>query len=1022
MESLRIRRYVGASLFTAVLLAGGAPRANAQYFGQNKVQYQTFDFRVLRTQHFDVYYYPEEHPMAITAGRMAERWYARLSNVLHDSLNGRQPLILYASAAAFRQTNAISGDLGEGTGGVTEAYKRRIVLPFGSSLDETDHVLGHELVHAFQYDISGRGPGGAAGGALALPLWFIEGMAEYFSLGPVDANTAMWLRDAVQRNDLPRIKDLENPKYFPYRYGQAFWAYVGGRYGDDKISDLLRAGIHSRDPMVAIRTVLSIDPDSLSEEWHRSIVEAAQAQGVSSAPRVVVSPPGTGPASALLTRASTGGTLNLGPSLSPDGSKIAFLSERSRYSIDLYVADAVTGRVLRRITQSAVDPHLESLQFIYSAGAWHPDGRQFMVAAQVNGRPALEIYNMDNGHQDREIRLQQLDEIFNPSFSPDGGKVVFTAHVGGLTDLYTYDLAANDLQRLTNDAYADLEPAWSPDGHSIAFVTDRFTTDTTALRYGRYRLALVDVASGRMTQLPGFDTGKQINPQWSANGRELFFLADPDGITNVYRLDIGSSTLFRVTDLATGAAGITALSPALSVAGDRMAVSVYKDGGAEVFKIEAAGTSGHQVSGLRNYESAATLPPVEGRVESQVSHYLSDAATGLPAAAEFSEARYRQSFGLDYIAQPSLSVGTDRFGTFVGGGAAMFWSSMTGDRQLATMLQVNGRIQDVSAGVSYVNLKHRWDWALQVSQVPYITGGYGQFLDTLGGRNVVVEQQVIERQINREAGLVLQYPFNRAQRLELGASAREVSFNGEQTEAVYDYATGQPISVNKSDLAAPDPLWLGQSTAALVFDNSLFGGTGPVLGQRWRLEASPMFGSINFVSALADYRKYFMVRRSVTLATRVVHFGRYGSGAEDPRLSPLYLGYQSLVRGYDNASFSPRECRPTATDGCPAYNNLLGSKVLVGNAELRIALLGPLGIGARGFLPLDLAFFADGGVAWMNGVSPAMFGGTRPAVSSIGTGLRMNLFGFAIGEVDLVHPMNRPDKPWYVQFGFNPGF
>src|SRR5262249_8534946 len=180
--------------------------------------YQTFDFQVLRTQHFDLYFYPEERDAAQIAARMAERWYARLGTLLGDSIHRRQPVILYASQAQFQQTNAIPEDIGEGTGGVTESAKRRVIIPVAVSLAETDHVLGHELVHAFQYDITGQGRNGQPG-ATTLPLWFIEGMAEYLSLGPADPNTAMWLRDAVQRNALPQIRDLDNPKYFPYRWG-----------------------------------------------------------------------------------------------------------------------------------------------------------------------------------------------------------------------------------------------------------------------------------------------------------------------------------------------------------------------------------------------------------------------------------------------------------------------------------------------------------------------------------------------------------------------------------------------------------------------------------------------------------------------------------------------------------------------------------------------------------------------------------------------------------------------------------
>ena len=204
-----------------VLLLALAPGLSAQeYFGRNKVQYKKFDFQILKTEHFDIYFYPSEREGIEIAARMAERWYARLQRLTNHTLNGRQPLILYASHVDFQQTNAITGELGEGTGGVTESMRRRIILPLGGPLSDTDHVIGHELVHAFQYDIT-TDPNAPPGQTRAesLPLWFVEGMAEYLSIGPVDPNTAMWMRDAAREEKLPTVKDLDNPKYFPYRWG-----------------------------------------------------------------------------------------------------------------------------------------------------------------------------------------------------------------------------------------------------------------------------------------------------------------------------------------------------------------------------------------------------------------------------------------------------------------------------------------------------------------------------------------------------------------------------------------------------------------------------------------------------------------------------------------------------------------------------------------------------------------------------------------------------------------------------------
>ncbi len=152
-----MRRWPAAALLAA-LACGVAQPAGAQYGGRNKVQYRTFRFEVLKTRHFDVYFYDEVRAAAAESAQMAERWYARFSQIFTHELSGRQALILYASHPDFEQTNVIPGEIGEATGGVTESFRRRIVLPLSASRAETDHVIGHELVHAFQYDIGTWNP------------------------------------------------------------------------------------------------------------------------------------------------------------------------------------------------------------------------------------------------------------------------------------------------------------------------------------------------------------------------------------------------------------------------------------------------------------------------------------------------------------------------------------------------------------------------------------------------------------------------------------------------------------------------------------------------------------------------------------------------------------------------------------------------------------------------------------------------------------------------------------------------
>ncbi len=247
------------------LLFAAAPPATAQYFGRNKVQYEKFDFRIMRTPHFDLYFYPAESLVVHDAGRLAERWYARHSDSFRHTFD-RKSIVFYADQPDFQQTNVIGESLTEGTGGVTEGLRTRVVMPFTGIYAENDHVLGHELVHVFQYNVAENGPGGLQRLG-ALPLWLIEGMAEYFSLGRNDPLTAMWLRDAAERNNLPTIKQLTtDSRFFPYRYGQALWAYVGGRWGDRAVTDVYRASLRVGFEE-GLRRVLGVSSDSLSKDW-----------------------------------------------------------------------------------------------------------------------------------------------------------------------------------------------------------------------------------------------------------------------------------------------------------------------------------------------------------------------------------------------------------------------------------------------------------------------------------------------------------------------------------------------------------------------------------------------------------------------------------------------------------------------------------------------------------------------------------------------------------------------------------
>jgi WD40 repeat protein len=1015
-----IRHATRWAALLALLLT--AVPVSAQYFGRNKVQYKDLKFEVLKTEHFDIYFYPQEKAGVEIAARLAERWYVRLSRIFAHQLHGRQPLVLYASHPDFEQTNIIQGELGEGTGGVTEPLRRRIVLPLAGPLADTDHVIGHELVHAFQFDITTR-PNSAPGqsGANQLPLWFIEGMAEYLSLGPVDANTAMWLRDAVQQDKLPAIDKLDDPKYFPYRWGQAFWAYVGGRWGDSTIGRLLDIAAASPSVDSAFEKVLGVKTKDLSSDWQAAIRRTC-------APVLEAATPSSEIGRLVIGGGGFGNDLNVGPSLSPDGRRLAFLSSRSLFSIDLYVADTTTGRVVRKLTSTASSPHFSSLQFIYSAGAWDADSRRLAVATVVSGRPALAIFDVESGRTERELPISTVDEIFNPTWAPDGRAIAFTGMRQGLTDLYLFDLRTSALRRLTNDPWADLQPAWSPDGRQIAFVTDRFSSDLPSLAIGAYRLALLEVESGAVHPLPAFDIGSHLSPQWSPDGTEIYFVSNPHGVPNLFRLTVASGERTPLTNVPTGISGITSSSPAISVSqrSGMIAFSVYERSLYNIYVIEA-GSARRSIAAPET--DAAVLPPTDRR-PSDVAALLTNAPYGLPEPVRSSTSKYAPKLSLEGVGQTAIAVGTGPLGAAYGGGISLYFGDMLGNHTLATAVQFNSlagnfSVKDAAAQVGYFNQEHRWNWGIIAGQLPYLSGGFMSGVGvTPQGEPVQIDQAIIYRQTERSASGLLAYPFNRARRVEVTGGLTQISFDQIVQTSAYSLYTGGLVGTDTAESVLAPSMTLGTSAAAFVSDTSNFGATSPVQGERYRIEAAPTFGTINFTSLLGDYRRYVMPVSFYTIAVRALHYGRYGGGGEDPRLFPLYLGYPTLVRGYDVNSFGASDCVPTTTSQCPAFDRLLGSRLLVGNIEFRFPLLRPFGASRRMYspLPVEVALFADGGFAWNSGERPSIFGGTRDGVASTGVTLRVNLGGFAIGQFDFVRPLQRPGQGWSFQFNLTPGF
>ena len=1042
----------------------------AQYFGQNKVQYTNFDFRVLETEHFDVYYYPIEREAALDVSRMAERSYARLSQVLRHKFRERKPIILYASHSDFVQTNTAAGDVGEGTGGFTDFLKHRNVLPLTGAYGDIAHVLQHEMAHQFQYDIWSGGKAGAGIQTLISvnpPLWFVEGMAEYLSIGGVDPNTAMWIRDAAAEGKLPTIKQLENdPRIFPYRFGQSILTYIGSRWGDEAIGAILSAS-RAGSLEGAFRRVIGLDFRQLGDQWR----DAMQKQYL---PELAVRNKANAISQEVLTKAKSEGTYHLAPALSPDGTQVAYFSEKDFFFVDMWLAKVSDGVATRRLFKSTWSSNYETFRFINSAASWSPDGKYLAFAAKRGPKDDIVVLDVANNKEVARIRVD-LSGVTTPSWSPDGKKLVFTGYDGGLSDLFVVDADGGNLSRLTHDRYADLHPVWSPDGKTIAFTTDRGPdTDFETLRFGTFKLALYHLDNSRIEILPGMDLGRNVNPQWSPDGQALAYVSDRTGVANIFLYELASGESYQLTDFYTGAQGITPLSPVLSWAkqADKLAYVYYQDGDYDVYVMPnprglkklpwrpgtslaladsvragappaaaaaaplpvvapvAGGSALYRSSGgLRRADSVASLPDsLRPAAPVSMAVLMDSSRLGLPDTSSFTERKYKTGFSPDYIARPSIGYARDNFGRGFFGGTTVSLSDMLGNKQLVFSGYINGRIEEAQVLAAYANIAHRVNWAVGVSQDPYFQYfGSAIVAGPSPSENTYITQY--RRLVLRSAFAQAAYPLSRFRRIEAGLRATNVNDAILQINVPFDPITGIQTGDPTTTRTGLSSVGLVQPSLALVFDNSLQGYVGPFLGRRSRFEITQSVGGWRYTQASADTRRYDKLIGPFTLATRALYFGRLG---RDAGRFPIFLGYPDQLRGYTSGSFSRNECfntqsDPNSTTGCAALDQLIGTSIAVGNAELRFPILNAkLGVVPKFFPPIEGAFFYDIGVAWdanssvrwsrPAGVSPSAI---RTPLRSLGASIRTNVFGIVVLRFDYTKPQSRPGtKPfWTISIG-----
>jgi len=556
-----------------------------QKFGQNKVQYIEFDWKFIKTKHFDVYFYQGGDDLAQFTAHTAEHALTNMKENLDYNITNRIPIIVFNSHNEFQQNNVIDQYLPEGVGGVTELYKNRISIPFEGNYEKFRHVIHHELLHAFMNEMY---YGGSLQNiiskniSLSFPLWFSEGMAEVQSLYGLDEATDMFMRDASINTYVPPLEYLNG--FFAYRGGQSFFAFLTDTYGEEKLGILMNNIKTFGDVDQGFEETFKFTLTQLDEKWQSYLKKMYW-------PDIKFREDVKDFSKQLTFHEKNGGSYNVSPVVSPNGSLFAYISNRDDF-FDVYIAKTKNGEIVKKLIEGNNNSDFEELHILTPGLSWSPDGSKIAISVKAGDKDA--IFLIDVYSEDRIQLPLKFNAINYVSWSPSGNKLAFIGDKGNRSNLYTYDLKTKNLEALTDDVFSDANPTWSWDGKKVFFTSDRgnyLNSDSIPKNlkmwnydYSNTDYYSIDLNTKLMTRMSDTKDSKESYAQVSPDGKKVLFLSDVSGITNIYLRETDSSGKIVNRPITNSLAAIDQLS--LSKDGKKLLFTTFNKGGYDIFSID----------------------------------------------------------------------------------------------------------------------------------------------------------------------------------------------------------------------------------------------------------------------------------------------------------------------------------------------------------------------------------------------------------------------------------------------------
>lgn len=811
-------------LIPIILFTSTFVNAQLYFFGRNKIQYEDFDWKVLKTEHFNIYYYDDFEEMAEIGAKYAEEAYDELKVKFNHVMLTQIPLIFYNTHIHFQQTNTLPGFIPEGVGGFFEFLKGRVVIPYLSSLDQFRHVIRHELVHVFMTGkvlnvirdhrvLSDKYP----------PLWFVEGIAEYWSYH-WDAQAEMVLRDAVINNIFVPLEDIRRIQgsFLMYKEGQLFLQFVSDNYGEDKILKLLENVWRFSKFEEVIEFTLGERFKKIDEKWTHYVKKIYYPIYGEKSPHYIDS------------EKITNEGFNFCPNYFNDGKNenVYFIANRNGYSSVYkmgYDPDSIDYLDPELIIEGENEKVFESFHLTKPSMSISSKGLMAFIT-KYGSSDAIHLYNTFEEEITKTYKFKELISIEAPSFSSDGKKLIFNAtDRKGYIDIYSMDIESGTLSRLTNDYYADKDPVFNESGDKVIFSSDR----TSGIYQQFNNLFEIDINTGKIEYLTYIEANV-TSPKYSPDFKKLYCLSDLDGNDNIWEVNFRDS---EPSSLTQKTKFITSIFEFTFVNNNELITSSF-----EKFSF--------QFYSLKIKDEDETFSQTEQFDFSDIGQaWIPDKIKLDPAVDKLD---YENEYTLDYAVS---QITTDPvFGTR--GGAIFSLSDLLGDDRYYMVIYNSAEFQsdfykNLNVAISKVNTKGRTNY------------GFGIF-HFIGRRYDISQSDGIFYERNFGGYFSLLYPISPFQRFEA-----TVQMSNSDREMNEDFLPRKALLLSNS--------------FSFVHDNTIWSMTGPMDGSRLRLligyTSDIRYSNSNFYSVIADYRKYFRLHNRVTLATRASIFYNEGKDA-----------------------------------------------------------------------------------------------------------------------------------------------